>query len=185
MKLKICKYLNTNESSLHFEDQYSLFKIDVDDRFLKKHNVAAGHNPRGGALRGGRNRYPESSAYGLYTTAEDMAQMLIMMNQGGRINGREFLPIEALEEMLTPINHKEKRTRGIGFRVTDFAQVNNEGTNFKYWNSGANSGFRSLFFGFPMQKGGIVVLTNGNATDGPRFCYDVANSAAKIYGLGK
>lgn len=162
----------------------SSFKIDVDDKYISDYNVATGHNPRGRALYGDRNRYPETSAYGLHTTAEDIAQMLIMVNQGGDFNYSKFLPIEAIEEMLTPIHYQEKRTRGIGFHVTDFTQVVESGKNFKYWNAGANAGFRALFMGFPMQKGGVVVLSNGNATDGPRFCYDVANTIATVYGLG-
>ncbi len=177
-------WLNQNVlKPLNMKD--STFELDVPHQYLANFNVAAGHNPRGGALRGDRNRYPETSAYGLSSTATDVAQLIAMLNQGGRYNHRQFLSTETVENMLTPINHLEKGTRGIGLKMTEFNQVSPSGINFKYWNAGVCSGFRSLFFGFPIQKAGVVVLSNGNAVDGPRFCYDIANAVCEIYGFGK
>ncbi len=36
--------------------------------------------------------------------------------------------------------------------------------------------------GYPVQGTGVVVMANGNAKDGPRFCYDIAKTVADIYG---
>ena len=66
--------------------------------------------------------------------------------------------------------------------VTNFEDINESGTNFRYNASGICTGFRSMMFGFPLQKTGVVVMSNGNAKDGPRFCYDVATAVMSTLG---
>jgi len=174
-------WLNDNVlTSLNMKN--STFKIDLAKKYLDDHNVAAGHNPTGGMLQGERYRYPESSAYGLFTNAIDMTNVISMLNQGGTFNGRRLLTTDLAETILTPINEKEKRTRGVGVMVTNFEDINDSGTNFRYNASGICTGFRSMMFGFPLQKTGVVVMSNGNAKDGPRFCYDVASAVMKTLG---
>ncbi len=76
----------------------------------------------------------------------------------------------------------KKRTRGLGLQVTGFEDINDTGSNFRYTSSGQCGGFRSFVMGYPVQGTGVVVMTNGNAKDGPRFCFDVAMTVAKTYG---
>jgi CubicO group peptidase (beta-lactamase class C family) len=45
--------------------------------------AAAGHDTNGNVIAGKRNRYPESSAAGLYTTPSDLGRFIIAINQGG------------------------------------------------------------------------------------------------------
>lgn len=160
----------------------SSFQVELAQKYLTENNAAAGHSPTGGMMQGERNRYPESSAYGLFTNAIDVANVIPMLNNGGTFNGRRILTTDLVETMLTPINEKEKRTRGVGVMVTNFEDINENGTNFRYNNSGISTGFRNMFFGFPLQKTGVVVMSNGNAKDGPRFCFDVATAVMKTYG---
>jgi CubicO group peptidase (beta-lactamase class C family) len=161
----------------------STFKIDLNKKYIDAENVAAGHNPNGGMLPGERYRFPESSAYGLFTNAIDMTNVVSMFNQGGTFNNKRILTTDLVETMLTPVNEKEKRTRGVGLMVTNFEDINENGTNFRYNASGICTGFRSIMFGFPLQKTGVIVMSNGNAKDGPKFCYDVATSAMNAMGM--
>ena len=165
---------------LKMED--SSFDIKVNKAFSDENNVAAGHNPNGKMLSGERYDYPETSAYGLYTNVKDMANIIAMINQGGSFNGQSFITTDLIEALLTPVNELEKTTRGLGVMVTNFEEINETGSNFRYTSSGQCAGFRSLIFGYPVQGTGIVVMTNGNAKDGPRFCYDVAKSVIDAYG---
>ena len=174
-------WLNENVlSPLNMKD--STFKIDLAKKYIDDHNVAAGHNPSGGMLQGERYRFPESSAYGLFTNAADMTNVISMLNQGGTFNGRRILTTDLAETILTPVNGKEKRTRGVGVMVTNFEDINDSGKNFRYNASGICTGFRSMMFGFPLQKTGVVVMSNGNAKDGPRFCFDVATAVMSTLG---
>jgi CubicO group peptidase (beta-lactamase class C family) len=159
----------------------SSFDIKVNKAFLDDYNVAAGHNPNGGTLTGERYSYPETSAYGLHTNVKNMANIISMINQGGSFNGETFITTDLIETLLTPVNQLEKRTRGLGAMVTNFEEINETGSNFRYTSSGQCAGFRSLIFGYPVQGTGVVVMTNGNAKDGPRFCYDVAKAVIDTY----
>jgi CubicO group peptidase (beta-lactamase class C family) len=160
----------------------STFNIQPNSQWLSDSNVAAGHNPNGGTLNGERLLYPETSAYGLYTNAQDLANVITMINQGGSYNGQTFLTTDLVESLLTPVNELEKHNRGLGLNITPFGDINYDGSNFRYLASGQCGGFRSLIVGYPIQGTGVVVMSNGNAKDGPRFCYDVAMSVAKAYG---
>lgn len=178
---KAADWLDQNVlSPLNMKD--SSFQVEIKKQYLNNYNVAAGHNPTGGTLQGDRYRFPETSAYGLFTNAIDMTNVVSMINQGGMFNGQRILTTDLVETMLTPINEKEKRTRGVGVMVTNFEDINEDGTNFRFNASGICAGFRSMFFGFPLQRVGVVVMSNGNAKDGPRFCFDVANAVMSTYG---
>lgn len=175
------KWLNENVlTPLKMED--SSFDIKVNKAFSDDYNVAAGHNPNGGTLTGELYSYPETSAYGLHTNAKNMANIISMINQGGNFNGETFITTDLIEAFLTPVNELEKRTRGLGAMVTNFEEINETGSNFRYTSSGQCAGFSNLVFGYPIQGTGVVVMTNGNAKDGPRFCYDVAKAVADTYG---
>lgn len=175
------KWLNENVlGPLGMKD--SSFNVKIDDKYIKDHNVAAGHNPNGGMLTDERFNYPESSAYGLNTNVKDLANIIKLINQGGSYNGQTFLTTDLVEALLTPVNEKEKRTRGLGLSVTSFEDINQDGSNFRYTKAGQSVGFRSFIMGYPVQGTGVVVMSNGNAKHGPRFCYDVAKTVADIYG---
>ncbi len=106
-KTPASKWLNQNVlSPLSMKD--STFNILPDKKYLNDNNVAAGHNPSGGMLSGERLRYPESSAYGLYTNARDLTNIISMINQGGTFNGQTFLTTDLVETLLTPVNELEK-----------------------------------------------------------------------------
>ena len=180
-KTPASKWLNDNVlKPLSMEN--STFDIEADKKHLDAFNVAAGHNPSGGMLHGERLRYPETSAYGLHTTTQDLANIIAMINQGGSYNGGTFVTTDLIEALLTPVNEKEKRTRGLGVMVTNFEDINETGSNFRYSSSGQCGGFRSLIFGYPVNGTGVVVMANGNAKDGPRFCYDIAKAVMDTYG---
>lgn len=164
----------------------SSFDVNIDNKYVADNNVAAGHNPNGGMLTGERYRYPESSAYGLNTNVKDMANIISMINQGGSFKGQTFLTTDMVEALLTRVNEKEQPNRALGgLNVTPFDKINATGSNFRYSTSGQCVGFRSILMGYPIQGTGVVVMANGNAKDGPRFCFDVANAVIGAYGWEK
>jgi CubicO group peptidase (beta-lactamase class C family) len=107
---------------------------------------AAGH--RGGdVITGKRNRYPEGAAAGLYTTAADLCRFVIGINQGGVVGSQAVLD-SAL--------HQAMMADGLGMPTAHLGQ-----TGETFWHNGANAGFTCQFKGYPRQRAGYAVLTNG------------------------
>ncbi len=103
-----------------------------------------------------RKRYPEYAAAGLYTNAKELANVVIMLNQGGKINGRNVLTFNSAGSI----------------RYGNGTYALNSGK--RYSHGGTNAGYRSFLIGFPkvnsssenIKTAGIVVLTNGNTENG-------------------
>jgi len=127
---------------------------------------AAGHNKDGNVLEGKRYRYPESPAAGLYTTPSDLCRAIILLNQGGTIDGKTILDATTCDIM---------RKNGIGIPVANAGQP-----NWVYRHGGDNRGFKCGFWGYPNQKSGIVVMTNGD--QGGDLQTEIHDAAARIYG---
>lgn len=121
-----------------------------------------------------RNRYPEYAAAGLYTNANELANLLITINNGGVYKGRSVITKE----------HALKIQDGLGTNTSD-RSINAQ--NDYYCHGGVNSGYRSFIIGFPkindrdrrISSAGIVVLTNGSNTV---FRYELANAIIDAYG---
>lgn len=112
---------------------------------------AAGHTGSGTVITGLRNRYPESAAAGLYTTAHDLARFIIAVNQGGTIGGQTLIDATRYQQMMSD---------SLGMPTA------NIGTDDEtFWHNGSNVGFKCLFQGFPKKKAGYVILTNGDGGD--------------------
>lgn len=127
---------------------------------------AAGHNEEGNVITGRRYRYPESPAAGLYTTPADLCRAVIMLNQGGVIDGKTILDPATCDLM---------RRDGIGI------PVDNLGTpDWGYRHGGDNRGFKCGFWGYPNHKAGIVVMSNGD--QGGDLQKEIRDAAARVYG---
>jgi CubicO group peptidase (beta-lactamase class C family) len=117
-------------------------------------DLADGHDERGTPLRGGRELTPWSAAGGLYTTAGDMARFAAAMADS---------PIgAAMAAGLLGV-------RVAGPRVT---------------HGGDNGGFRAVLAVFPAQRQGVIVLTNGKASDQLRLRNDLADATIAAFSLG-
>jgi CubicO group peptidase (beta-lactamase class C family) len=112
--------------------------------------------------------FPNKAAANLKTTATDLAQFVIMLNQGGEYAGRRVLREETVNRMLrgdAPMgstlveqNCTSPGTSGLAM------EINNSG----YWHSGTHNGFRAFIYGYPLQDAGLILLmtgTRGNANN--------------------
>lgn len=129
--------------------------------------AAAGHDSNGNVIPGKRNRYPEASAAGLYTTPTDLCRFIILLNQHGTIDGRIVLDGNHTDTMVD--------------QATGIFTVNQVGApDFYYWHNGGNAGFRCLLKGFPNRRAGVVVMTNGDSGDS--LHNEIAQAIIRAYG---
>ncbi len=115
--------------------------------------------------------YPEQSAAGLWTTAEDLARFVIEIQRAAR-GPRGAVHTQAYaREMLTPV--------GVGpFGVGPTLSFRGEGWYFHH--SGGNWGFRANFEGHVRHGYGLAVLTNSDG--GGRVIAELTERVARVYG---
>jgi CubicO group peptidase (beta-lactamase class C family) len=110
---------------------------------------SSGHDNNGDPIPGDRNRYPESAAAGLYTTAHDLCRLIIAINQNGTIDGHEVLNQQLTTSLL-------QNSLGMDYS-------NGYGTPAaKYGKGGDNAGYKCGFVGYPGKQAGYAVMTNGD-----------------------
>jgi CubicO group peptidase (beta-lactamase class C family) len=126
---------------------------------------ASGHDRNEAVISGRRNRYPESAAAGLYTTAQDLCRFIIAINQDGVIGGQSVLDGERTRLM---------RQEQLGMPTGEFGT-----TREWFFHNGGNRGFTCQFKGYPQQRAGFVVLTNGEAGE---LHQEIAEALIRTYG---
>lgn len=145
----------------------SYFQINPPQHYFDDNQFAYGYDTGDNAVPGGHNRYPEFAAAGLYTTAPDLARMLIMLNQQGQIGGKQVLSTNSADNIAQ---------NGVGVFTNGFTT-----NNPYYTHGGTNRGFRSVIVGFPDIDAGVVVMTNRqNSTSSFRVA--VAQAVIDAYG---
>ncbi|MEM1002324.1 MAG: serine hydrolase domain-containing protein [Bacteroidota bacterium] len=104
--------------------------------------IASGHRSIGKALKKkDYHIYPEKAAAGPWTTAEDLAKLII---------GIQTTETPLIKEMLTPqINNK-----GLGVNLKGIHKPE------AFWHAGQNEGYTGLLYGMSEDGKGAVVLTN-------------------------
>ncbi|MCB0853671.1 MAG: beta-lactamase family protein, partial [Bacteroidetes bacterium] len=147
----------------------SYFQTALPQKYFDSRQVAAGHDTNGNRIDGDRRRYPEFAAAGLYCSAEDLARMVIMLNNNGTAGNNQVLSQTSRNNLVQ---------NGIGvFRSDGSINANN---NF-YTHGGTNAGFKAIFLGFPSINAGIVVMTNGDSNVS-NFRSEVAQAVINAYG---
>lgn len=135
--------------------------------------LASGHTTAGAVIPGRRNRYPESSAAGLYTNVVDLCRLIRWINLAwaspttiaGPLNKNWVTAL--LSQGATP-------GMGRGFFTA------NVGTNqFNYGHGGSNYGFQSNLVGYPALGTGFAVMING---DNGNLVGEITNSIKSAYG---
>lgn len=126
---------------------------------------ASGHRADGTVISGKRNRYPESAAAGLYTTAQDLCRFVIAINQDGVIGGQTVLDNERTQVM---------RAEGLGMPTGSIGNAREW-----FWHNGGNRGFTCQFKGYPQQKAGFAILTN---SDTGALHEEIAQALIRTYG---
>jgi CubicO group peptidase (beta-lactamase class C family) len=128
---------------------------------------AFGYGDDGAPLPGGFMVHPESAAAGLWTTASDLALMVIGIIQSHAGKPGAFLAQRLATEMLKPGLNRA----GLGTFIDDKGM---------FWHNGGNIGFRALYVGDPATGNGMAALTNGNA--GEKVYVALRDRVAATYG---
>ncbi len=120
-------------------------------------NIAHAHN-RGGkvvALPRGWQSFPELAPSGLWTTASDLARMILALGASYRERGG-FLPQDLAVDMMTAV---APGFNGLGPRLAG------EGMTRIFHHAGANDSYKAYVEGNLASGDGLVVLTNGERGD--------------------
>jgi CubicO group peptidase (beta-lactamase class C family) len=135
--------------------------------------LAAGHTTAGVAIPGLRNRYPESAAAGLYTTVLDLCRLICYLNRAWTAPADIPGPLSraSVRTMLST-----GATAGVG---RGFFLANAGTTDFRYGETGTNSGFRAEFGGYPQRGTGYAVMANGDAGN---LVPEVVAAIKSVYG---
>ena len=135
-------------------------------------NVAKAHNREGTpvALPRGYEAMPEMAASGLWTSANDLGQLVATIIVSYQSDGH-FLPQNLASDMMTEV---APSAHGLGPRL--------EGTaNGRFFHhGGANNSYKAWIEGHLATGNGLVVLTNGSRGDS--LFAEIRNAAADTFG---
>jgi len=150
----------------------SAFTVNPE-RNYKKDELTWG-NVRG---RNVRNRYPEFAAAGLYTNVKELSNLVIMLNDQGKLRNTQVINSKNADLLI----------RGNG---TNNSDENLKTKNSFYAHGGSNQGYKAFFIGFPnlnknidgirVRDAGIVVLTSGDIR---KLRYDITTAIINAYRL--
>ena len=141
----------------------SSFEQPPDTRTIER--AALGHLENGSLTPGGFMIHPEMAAAGLWTTASDLARMVIAIIRSHAGKAGAFLDQGIAREMLTPVADRS----ALGVFV---------GPDGAFDHAGGNIGFRCLHLGNPRTGHGMVVMTNGN--NGPAVLDELRRRIALV-----
>jgi CubicO group peptidase (beta-lactamase class C family) len=135
---------------------------------LLARNIARGHVD-GRVIPGGYHVYPELGAAGLWTTAGDLARLLIDLQASASGQLGRVLSPAMTKAMLTPV----KGGWGLGPALTGAGQSR------RFGHDGVNEGFQATMVAYVEKGEGVVVLTNGA---GKRLADEIVRAIATDYG---
>jgi len=135
-------------------------------------DIAHAHDEHGApaATPRGWESMPELAASGLWTSAHDLARLVIALNDSANGNNG-FLPQPLAADMMTRVPGS---WHGLGPRL------NGTGITRVFHHGGANDSYRSWMEGHLHSGDGIVILTNGS--DGHWIYSEVRKSAEDAFG---
>ncbi len=131
--------------------------------------AAAGVLPNGTPVAGKWHTYPEQAAAGLWTTAEDLARLVIEVQ--GALKGESDVLSKELAERMVPA---DRDAIGLGFFTR-----RPDGDDVFFGHGGWNEGFSSELLAHRDAGYGAVVMTNANQ---PAFINEILQSIRMEYG---
>jgi len=131
--------------------------------------AATAYSANGAKVSGKYHTYPELAAAGLWTTAEDLAQFIIDIQNTLNHKSTRVLSQKMADAFTTPFIDS---FMGLGI----FLENKNGQVYFNH--GGWNEGFSSKFIGSKTSGDGLVVLTNTNK---PEFINELIRSVASVY----
>lgn len=121
-------------------------------------------------LAGRFHRYPETAAAGLWTTAGDLARLLIDLKAALAGTAGHRLSPALAQQMLKP----EQADWGLG------VALNGSGAARRFGHDGSNEGYESTMTAYVESGEGVVVLTN--ARGGKQLADEIVRAVAHAYG---
>ncbi|MBI4177226.1 MAG: beta-lactamase family protein [Candidatus Aenigmarchaeota archaeon] len=115
-------------------------------------DFASGHEGKN-TVKNDFFKYPEKSAAGLWTTAEDIAKLLIEILLCYKGKSEKILDMETIKMVLKPVTKAERNLMGLGIFISKNRKF--------FYHSGSNVGYRSKFVA-DLKGNGIVILTNSS-----------------------
>jgi len=113
--------------------------------------------------------YPEQAPDGLWTTPTDYARFILSLQRSLKSNGG-FLTKPMANEMVTPILAGSDAALGMF--------IKEKGGEKYFTHTGANMGFRSIYYGSCSTGNGVVILIN---SDNDKILNELVNSVAVAY----
>lgn len=135
-------------------------------------DIALGHDTAGAVIDGGWRVHPEQAAAGLWTTAEDLAQMLRGLHLSYAGSG-DLLSQETARDLFT--EQRDGHAFGWVLRETP--------TGFFAAHSGGNEGYRAYVILNPETGDGAALLANGN--NGMAVIAETVRALSDTYGWAR
>lgn len=129
-----------------------------------------GHDRRGDVIEGRWWTLPEMAAGGLWSTAPDMARLIIGLNAAWSGASGALIQQSTAREMM----RRQIDDWGLG------VAVDTAGGGIRVSHTGSNNGYRAIVVAFPERGDGIAVLTSGD--NGGSLRDEIIRSAAARYG---
>lgn len=135
-------------------------------------NIAMAHDGDGEpvALPRGYQAMPERAASGLWTSAGDLAAMVVALLDSYR-GDQGFLPQKLAQEMMTPVSPSE---HGLGPRIQP------HDSEFIFHHGGSNDSYIAWIEGHVATGNGLVILTNSRGGRG--IIAEIRNAVADVMG---
>jgi CubicO group peptidase (beta-lactamase class C family) len=131
--------------------------------------AASGHLEDGKTMPGGWHTVPELAAGGVWSTARDLAKVVIALQEALAGKPGALLSQPLVEQMMT----RQSGESGLGVFLAG------AGENRYFFPTGHNTGYRSIFIGFLHRPQGAVILANGEAST--RLIFEVLRSIGTTY----
>jgi len=136
----------------------------------RRKQLATGYSEDGKAIEGKYHIHPEMAPAGLWTTPTDLCNFIINTQLAYEGKSSKVLTPEMTKTQLTPYIDK---SAALGV----FIQPVNERNFFSH--SGANEGFRSMYYGSMDGGDGVVIMVN---SDEMSVGWELLRSIGKTYG---
>jgi CubicO group peptidase (beta-lactamase class C family) len=135
-------------------------------------NAARGHSTDGGSMGPKWRVFPEMAAAGLWTTASDLARLVVEIQRAAAGHPDSLLSRASAREMLSPVGVGEYAAGG--FAITDW------GEGWYFTKGGSTAGFRADILAHVSNGYGAVILTNGER--GNDALYEIRRRIQVAYG---
>jgi len=131
--------------------------------------------------------YPNQVAAALRTTARDLAQFVIMLNQDGEYDGEQILETATVDRYLgrdgsfgnPGVSQSACAARG-AMRLSINARMTTIRNDDTFSHGGLHNGYRTRMWAMPERRGGLVILSTGGATS--TFLNELNASASAALG---